>query len=224
MRGALRAPLINAVVAQLVRAPACHAGGCGFESRRLRIMKIVSIEYAHIYTNQKIAEVGSELVMFKNEIDKLVSMIGKDNICLAVMVDDYSFPDPNFNYQEFVKLVETQTEYKIDTIIRESELIKYCDAVLSEIVNISLKNKITEYIVKNKKYPCSLFIATWYLIRLGKIKSNLINDEFLAESLINILPKSFQEFEEKGFEIIKHTQWCDKLINIKNIYIDGRDI
>ncbi len=36
----------NAVVAQLVRAPACHAGGCGFKSRSLRIKKIAGLCWA----------------------------------------------------------------------------------------------------------------------------------------------------------------------------------
>ena len=40
-----------------------------------------------------------------------------------------------------------------------------------------LKNELTSWITFNKKYPCSLFIATWYLIRLGKIESGILKKD-----------------------------------------------
>ena len=59
-------------------------------------MKDESIEYAHIYTNNKIGEeqkLSLEiLAQFYND---------KAKQSLVVMVDDYSFPDPSFDYDQF---------------------------------------------------------------------------------------------------------------------------
>lgn len=184
-------------------------------------MKKISIEYAHIYTNQNL---NLECSLFKEQIDAVLKTTERDDVSLVVMVDDYSFPDPNFDYSGFVSYVENSTNYTIDNLIRESELIKYCDIVLGEINDISVKNELTDWIVNNKKYPCSLFIATWYLIRLGKIESEVLKKDYIAERLINILPSSFSKFENKGFEIISKTKWGVSTGNIENIYIEGRSI
>ena len=84
-----------------------------------------------------------------------------------------------------------------------------------------LKNQISDY-VRAKKYPCSLFVAAWYLIRLGYIKSPIFNEEFISRKLINILPLSFKPFEDKAFEIIRTTRFEDVLNMVENRYFEGR--
>lgn len=181
--------------------------------------KDISIEYAHIYTNNRIGEEQ------KKSIDILQSVArefeGK-SISLVVMVDDYSFPDTSFDYMLFSQWL-LENKFKPDFMIRESELIPYCDKVLDIITEPDLKNQISEYIQK-KKYPCSLFIATWYLLRLGYIKNDLFGRDLVATRLINILPASFKPYEDKASEIIATTPFRDAVNQIENRYFEGRAI
>jgi hypothetical protein len=93
-------------------------------------MQDVSIEYAHIYTNQHIDDEHQTsleiLAMLKS------SLTVDQTSSLVVMVDDYSFPDPTFNYGEFAEWLNQQG-HKPDLLIRESQLIPACDAVLASI-------------------------------------------------------------------------------------------
>lgn len=89
------------------------------------------------------------------------------------------------------------------------------------IENNKLKKQITDY-VKVKKYPCSLFIAAWYLLRLGKLSSPLFPKELVSDELFNILPESFNPFEDQGLTIIASTPYreCVQKINYK--FLEGR--
>lgn len=179
-------------------------------------MKDLSLEYAHIYTN---SHVNDEHVL---ALEILKPYAQKKKNSLVVMVDDYSFPDPTFNYDEFIEWLDSK-QSRPDIVIRESQLIPYCDKVINLIRNESLKNNLISYIQRGK-YPCSLFIATWYLIRLGKIRSDLFPEQEVSKKLLNILPKSFRPFEEKAQEIIEATIFKNQMINIKYKYFAGRDI
>jgi hypothetical protein len=178
------------------------------------IKKKVSIEYAHIYTNNKI---GLEHQL---SLDILGQIYKKELHSLVVMVDDYSFPDPSFDYGAFV-LWLTEKGYEPDLVIRESQLIPLCDEVLKLINDNNLKEQISDY-VRAKKYPCSLFVATWYFLRLGYISSPILSSDLIAEKIVNILPLSFKPFEDKALEIIAATNFSDavKLIDYK--YFEGR--
>lgn len=180
-------------------------------------MKDISIEYAHIYTDNRIGDEQRLSVDILGDIKKEHS--NKD-ISLVVMIDDYSFPDPSFNYEDFAKWLD-EKGFKPDIVLRESQLIPLCDEVLKLIHNKELEVQISDY-VRTKKYPCSLFVATWYLLRLGCIQSSILADQNIAASLINILPESFKPFEEKAFEIIRSTQYADKVDTITNKYFKGR--
>lgn len=179
----------------------------------------VSIEYAHIYTNQHVSEEHETSLKVLRELATELAQSNKTS-SLVVMVDDYSFPDPSFNYSEFTGWLSAQG-FKPDLLIRESQLIPLCDEVLGLIGNKKLKHQITDYI-KTKKYPCSLFIAAWYLLRLGKIQSPLLAETMQAEQLINILPESFKPFEDKGLEIIASTAYKDCVGSIAYKLLPGR--
>lgn len=181
----------------------------------------VSIEYAHIYTNTNI---NKEQILSIKLLEELKQTLEKTNttFTLVVLVDDYSFPDPTFNYEDFVQILATNG-FKPDLLMRESQLIPLCDEVLWHITNKNLKDQITHYI-KNKKYPCSLFVASWYLLRLGYLTHPTFSKSLYAKKLINILPKSFKEYEDKAFEIISNTKFLSANKNIENKYIDGRVI
>ena len=182
-------------------------------------MTKVSVEYAHIYTNQHISEEHQVSVNVLTNLKQ--EIIAKNNeLSLVVMVDDYSFPDPSFDYEQFTGWLSKQG-LKPDILFRESQLIPACDEVLGLIENEKMKSQIIDYI-KSKKYPCSLFIAAWYLVRLGRITSPLFPTGLVANELINILPESFKPFEDKGLEIIASTIHRDCVENIRYQFLQGR--
>jgi hypothetical protein len=180
--------------------------------------KEFSIEYAHIYTNNKIGEEHKLSLDILGELYKERDGDGQNS--LVVMVDDYSFPDPSFNYEEFTVWL-TEKGFKPDLMIRESQLIPLCDEVLKLVTDNKLKEQISDY-VRAKKYPCSLFVATWYFLRLGYVSSPLFDPALVAKKLINILPLSFKPFEDKALEIIASTKFSDSVAQIEHTYFEGR--
>ena len=177
--------------------------------------KQTSIEYAHIYTNNKIGDEQKLSVQILGEIYK-----DKDTQSLVVMVDDYSFPDPTFDYVDFTEWLAVKG-FKPDLMIRESQLIPLCDEVLKLSNDAHLNEQIGDYI-RAKKYPCSLFIATWYLLRLGYISSDIFDEKLVSHKVLNILPESFKPFEEKALEIIKSTKFAEAVDHIEYNYLYGR--
>lgn len=184
-------------------------------------MTDVSIEYAHIYTNKGIEEeqkLSLEILGgVKQELDQ-----NNQTFSLVILVDDYTFPDSTFNYKEFSVWLSRQG-YTPDFILRESQLIPVCDGVLSKMANGKLRESIIGY-TQEKKYPCSLFIAAWYLLRLGCLDHELFKSELQAKKLLNILPTSFKPYEDKGLEIIDNTPYADMVSKIEYKFFEGRTI
>lgn len=163
----------------------------------------MSIEYAHIYTNQTVHE---EHELSLKKLDEALKQYTESEVALVVMVDDYSFPDPTFDYEAFAAWLNSR-DGKPDLIIRESQLIPVCDEVLQLLPDGSkLKSQLIDYI-KTKKYPCSLFIVAWYLLRLGLITHPALDARYTAKKLLNILPASVEPVEQKGLEIIAATPY-----------------
>jgi hypothetical protein len=182
-------------------------------------MAQISVEYAHIYTNQHISKEHRLSVDILREASNNIITDG-NTVSLVVMVDDYSFPDPSFDYAGFIEWLNTQG-FKPDLLFRESQLIPVCDEVLSLIEDEKLKRQIIDY-VKTKKYPCSLFIAAWYLLRLGRLEFQIFPRELRSDRIYNILPESFKPFEDKGIEIIKSTKFADAADLIQYKFLQGR--
>jgi hypothetical protein len=182
-------------------------------------MQDLSIEYAHIYTNNKI-----------NQDQKIsLDILGKvkreaerkhQTFSLVVLVDDYSFPNPAFDYDKFNSWL-TEKGFKPDIVFRESQLIPLCNVVLEHLNNIKLQKELVDYI-KTKKYPCSLFIAAWYLLRLGYLKDPIFDEDLSAKQLISILPKSFKHFEDEGLKIMESSSFSGSEKLVKHYYFDGR--
>lgn len=181
--------------------------------------KDVSVEYAHIYTNQHISEEQEASIKILSMLSEELKAQAKDS-SLVVMVDDYSFPDPSFDYSNFAAWLKAKG-FGPDVLVRESQLIPACDEVLKMVSNTRLKEQVSDYI-KLKKYPCSLFIAAWYLLRLGKLNSKQLSKDLQAKQLINILPESYKPFEDKGLEIISATPHKNSINSIRYIYLPGR--
>jgi hypothetical protein len=179
--------------------------------------KDVSIEYAHIYTNNHIDEEHKTSLTILN---RLRAELADKNISLVVLVDDYSFPDPTFNYEDFSNWLGDHN-LRPDILFRESQLIPLCDQVLQLVENQKLKTEIVDYI-KAKKYPCSLFIAAWYLLRLGYLSLPAFPAKLSANKLVNILPQSFKPFEDMGLGIIASTKFADAVGKIEYQFFEGR--
>lgn len=179
--------------------------------------KEISIEYAHIYTNNRI---GDEQKLSLEILMSVTKEQERGKYSLMVMVDDYSFPDPSFDYKTFLEWLSGEG-FKPDLVIRESQLIPSCDEVLGFVTDEKLKDQITDYI-KVKKYPCSLFVATWYLLRLGYITSPVFSSDLTSKKVVNILPLSFKPFEDRAVEIIKATKFKGATGQIENKYFEGR--
>lgn len=177
----------------------------------------VSIEYAHIYTNNKIADEQKLSLEILKKIQAEETGYTKS---FVVVVDDYSFPDPTFNYDEYTAWLDTMG-FKPDAVFRASQLLSACDEVLRLMQNKTLKNQFID-LIATKKYPVALVIAAWYLLRLGCITHPEFDNQLTARRLVNILPMSFKPFEDQALEIIKTTRFSGHIAQIKDRYIEGR--
>jgi hypothetical protein len=181
--------------------------------------KDVSIEYAHIYTNNKIGEehelsLGILSTLYKQEEDK------EHTISLVVLIDDYAFPDSSFDYVSFSNWLQ-EMGFMPDVMLRESQLVSLAEEVRWLIKDDELRGKVSDFI-RTKKYPCSLLTATWYLLRLGYLSSPLFDARFISRTLINILPLDFKPYEEKALEIIRLTKFAQAANQIQYKYFEGR--
>lgn len=179
-------------------------------------MKRASIEYAHIYTNERVSEEHELSLQLLNELDTA-------DCSLVVLIDDYSFPDPSFEYETFVAWLGSHG-HTPHVIMRESQLIPACDAMLRSVEKASVRDDVASYVKETRKYPCSLFIAAWYALRLGFLEHDSFPKKECSERLINILPESFKPFEERGFDILASSLAGGALDRIDNRYFQGRSI
>jgi hypothetical protein len=180
-----------------------------------------SIEYCHIYTNESI---GNEHALSIEQLDNISSKLDAElatyNLC--VMVDDYTFPGENFDYSKLLEWMEGK-DARPHFLVREAQLISSADEVLRIMAASKRKRELTSY-VERKTYPCSLFIAAWYLARLGKLKSVPSTITSRGDRLINILPVRFEPFEREALEIIAKTPFRDCIQLITDVYLEGNTL
>ena len=176
-----------------------------------------SIEYCHIYSNQSVGQEHAESLDYLAEMLARLKQTGK-TYSLCVMLDNYTFPDRIFDKDKFLNFLK-QKEATPDIFINEGDLIEAADEVVS-LVSPKRANSLKKYI-QEKKYPCSLFIATWYLARGGYLKNAPAEIKKHSARLINILHERFKPFEEEGLAIIGDTPHSSFIKGITNVYFGG---
>src|ERR1035438_9962284 len=142
-----------------------------------------SVEYCHIYSNETVGPEQAVSLDHLVEIREQLEAEGK-TYSLCVMLDNYTFPGRDFDKDRFLKWLESRNE-RPDIFINEGDLIPAADEVIA-LVSPHRARSLRKYI-EEKKYPCSLFIATWYLSRMGKLKNSPPAINKSSDKLINIL-------------------------------------
>lgn len=176
---------------------------------------MISIEYCHVYTNKEIDSLANDSITVLRGV---IKDYPGEPYELVIMVDDYSHGEVNkFDYRAFdLYLKNRQAIPKV--IINESDLLPVNLRVIDELPNGKIKRIYTDYIAKGK-HPCSLFIASWYLVRLGYMHLHNTNIS-PGDRLINILPVSFIDAEQKASKILRQLD-IPYYKAISNIYVNG---
>lgn len=175
-----------------------------------------SIEYSHIYSDE---QVGREHVASLAALEQLRTDCDRRGVTheLCVLVDDYSRPETTFDLSAFSNRLG-HLGAQPNFVTMESELVAAADEVVGLIESGRRRRSLARYIDR-KGYPCSLFISTWYLSRLGKLRHVPISVTSTADRLINILPVRFMPVEAQAEDIIADTPWRHLLDKITNTYI-----
>ncbi|MEU6191983.1 hypothetical protein [Nocardia sp. NPDC047038] len=184
----------------------------------------MGIEYAHIYSDQQFSR---QHALGITELHKLP--VGPD-IKKIVLVDDYSPAHSSqfLDMSDFLqKLVQRNAEP--DVVVFESELVPYCEAVLDMISNRKLKKGLSGYYRSRLKYPCSLLVAAWYLLRLGVFGRPPIRcvagspEDLFTDRIITILPDSYMVPEARALEIIESTPSSPLIKKIDHIFFPHQE-
>lgn len=180
-----------------------------------------SIEYAHIYTDEKVNGNHFEsIAVLKDVKSTIVSPYSK-----VVLIDNYNADSDKFNVEHFLSIL-SQKGGKPDFYAFESDLVPLADVLLDSIEKPKVARMYKSYIARKGKYPCSLLTATWYLVRLGRIDGkdilyrnnrDLSLKNAVAEKLINILPSSFADVEKETHKLIGYSKFWEDRFKIEPI-------
>ncbi len=198
-------------------------------------MNDFNIEFAHIYADQEFGEEQIKSISkLKTTIEKLRKK--KKSFVTTILIDEYSPIVCTLNEENFLQKV-TEQGVSPNFIAYESKLSDIAENIISFIP----KNLLSTQKFKNKKslllvtkdrkiglkdsfgrHTCSLLIAAWILVRFGlyeipSIQKLSKNKQLPAKHLITILPKKYEETEQKVFDILEVTKYKNflKKINYK---------
>ena len=178
-----------------------------------------SVEFFHIYTDEKINKSHKASLKYLREASKAWSF-GYD---LIVFIDNYN-PDKHILSTERV-LDYLKSENALPAYwAYEGDMLSNADALLESLTSAKLQKNYKKYIQQHDKYPCSLLSASWYLTRLGmlpydKISSTTSLPYQPASRLINILPADYKDVEKRAFDLIQHSNYAEQLNNIQDLFI-----
>lgn len=191
-----------------------------------------NIEFGHIYADKKFGDEQVKSILRLKGVIKELSKKEKSFVTV-VLIDEYS---PMKNTLKDVNFLNSVEEEGInpDFVAYESALSNIAEEVISMISKdllkeqkfgekgvllLSLKNNNIGLKDSQGKYSCSLLIAAWILARFGILKvpslKKFSNKDFAANKLITILPKKYEETEEKVLDILRVTKYKDLLKNIR---------
>lgn len=173
----------------------------------------LSIEYAHTYTDRAFSEETAASVVLLAE--RLRG--APDSRQLLVLVDDYS-PDPpdTFDYAGFLARLGHHGAAP-DLLVKESALLGANRMVLAELGDTRLGRQLRRYVEMHERHPCSLFVASWYLARLGHLHHPAL-PIVPAHRLLNILPERFREFEDRALDIIVAVAGLATAARVETLY------
>lgn len=179
--------------------------------------KNLSIEYAHIYTDE---EFNIEHTNSVKQLHKLEDWLGKDyDITRLILIDDYSPDEDTLDQNGFMHKLD-DIEGSPDFVVNESAMAEVALEFLATVHKARLKKSYDRYIESKGGYiPCSLFIATWYMIRLGLISTPEV-DIPIADRTITVLPSRFRNVEERGIELIRNSDYAESVRNIEQYFFD----
>ncbi len=183
-----------------------------------------NIEYAHIYRDKNFGVEQKKSIEILHDTIKSLQKLKKSYV-LCVLIDEYNPKKQKLDFEKFITALK-KSRAEPNFVFFESNLVPYYEFLLEKMTPC-LRKEYKKYIEKNNKIPCSLLIAIWYLKRLGIIetKSEELQGlghksikKFVARKIINILPKKYQEVEERGKKIIACTRFKNRLNDISNIF------
>lgn len=179
--------------------------------------KKVSIEFAHIYTDETISYEQTETKRLV--INYIQRIRDTHEIYLYNMIDDYNPQRHILNIETFKSYLQKDIPYKIN-FFYESEMMKYASQTL-EFLNNKDKNSYERYISKNNIFPCSLLALTFYLIRLGVIN---IGENIKAHEIVNFLGYRFFEIENYIIKLLKRSKLSGVEKHVRTVYVKENNV
>lgn len=185
-----------------------------------------SIEFAHIYTDEKLN--GNHFASADLHLE--ITQITHPDSSSIVLIDNYNAEDRNFSLERYLSELESYGA-KPDFYAFEADLLPVADKLLSSIEKPKILRMYKSYIERKGKYPCSLLTAAWYLLRLGHIQQEgvikpnnpRINlDAAVGDKLINIIPKTFMRVEKEAHALISHSIFKDARYKIQPILFEEK--
>lgn len=183
-----------------------------------------SIEFFHIYTDEKIGNVHTKSLEYLKE-----ARVAWDMDCtFVVLIDNYNPKQHILTAEQVLDFLDKEGAAP-DYWAFEADVVENAKKFLETITNKRLKKSYLRYIEQHNKFPCSLLTATWYLTRLGVFDSSIIKQNVAqqpykpATRLVNILPAAYVPVEDRAHELIVNSPYSHLAHYIQDLFYDSED-
>ncbi len=152
-------------------------------------------------------------------LNQTISNLGidKSEFTVTCLIDDLTYQVKNFDFTNYGLWMVKQGVLNY-ALFYESFLVPMCNQLLGKLDLNAVSSKLIFHNDNRIKYTSPMFIATWFLARLGYIDCGGYNI-MQAKKLINILPSSFKTGENQAIQIIAASELSKASDQIQHIYI-----